>query len=388
MLFNTLKNDEDAGAPFALPNVVGEQLDVASQMLQDLELTIKPVEEPTAGVAEGVVIRTDPIAETLVTKGQEITVVYNPIKAPVAIPDVTGKTVEEATALLTAAGFTVSPDTVFVEGSTLEPGKVLSTNPPFGESAVQGTVIILTVSKAPDQQPVPDVTGQTAEAAKALLEAEPYTFEVMITPEPNAEIAANTVLRTDPVVNTPVAKGSKVNVFVSAGPAKVKVPPVEGLTEAAARNQLTNRGLVPDVQYVIVAVGFARRWSRHLAEHSANRFRPARYNNPAEGRQGGGGADDHDSPDDDDSADDDHDTTDCQLGDHQGRHRFGVHRDLHHHRQERRTVRRHRSAGDRQHAVGAQAGHLDVPMTTPAPIARKRDRTTSTSRSAWPSARR
>ena len=39
VLFNTLKNDDKtAGAPFALPNVVGEQLDVASQMLQDLEL--------------------------------------------------------------------------------------------------------------------------------------------------------------------------------------------------------------------------------------------------------------------------------------------------------------------------------------------------------------
>jgi hypothetical protein len=65
----------------------------------------------------------------------------------------------------------------------------------------------------------------------------------------------NVAIRTDPPANTPVAKGAKVTLVVSAGPAKVKVPPVEGLTEAAARNQLTNRGLVADVQYVTVAIG-------------------------------------------------------------------------------------------------------------------------------------
>ena len=255
VLFNVLKNDSKPTS-FALPNVVGQQLDVAGKTLQDdLGLTLKLVEQPTADVPEGAVISTDPPADTLVTRGREITVVYNPIKAPQPIPEVRGKTVDEAITILTGAGFKVSPDTVFVVDSTITPGNVLSTNPPFGESAVQGTVVILTVSKAPDQVSVPDLTGQTGDAAKALLEAEPYTFVVTITQEPSADIAANTVLRTDPPLNTPVAKGSNVTVVVSAGPAKVKVPPVEGLTEAAARNQLTNRGLLADVQFITVAIG-------------------------------------------------------------------------------------------------------------------------------------
>ena len=254
VLFNVLKNDSKPTS-FALPNVVGQQLDVAGKTLQDdLGLTLKLVEQPTADVPEGAVISTDPSADTLVTRGQEITVVYNPIKAPQPIPEVRGKTVDEATTILTGAGFKVSPDTVFVVDSTITPGNVLSTNPPFGESAVQGTVVILTVSKAPDQVSVPDLTGQAGDAAKAILEAEPYTFVVTITQEPSADIAANTVLRTDPPLNTPVAKGSNVTVIVSAGPAKVKVPPVEGLTEAAARNQLTNRGLLADVQFITVAI--------------------------------------------------------------------------------------------------------------------------------------
>jgi eukaryotic-like serine/threonine-protein kinase len=257
VLFNILKNDESSGAPFELPDVVGQQLDVAGKTLQDLGLLLDLQEDPAAAVEEGAVVSTDPVATTSVTAGQTITVVYKPITAPVAIPDVKGMTVEEATAALTAAGFQISPDTVFVSDSSIPPGQVLSTSPPFGESAKQGTPIVLTVSQAPDQVTIPDMTGQTGDAAQAILAAEPYTFEVTVSQEASADVPTGNVVRTDPAVNTPVAKGSKVSLIVSSGPAKVKVPPVEGLTEAAARNQLTQRGLVADVQFVTVAIGSA-----------------------------------------------------------------------------------------------------------------------------------
>ena len=255
VLFNVLKNDDTDASSFALENVVGLPLDEATTKLEDAGLSFNKFEEPAPDAVEGTVVRTDPVAGTTVSTGSAINVYYNPIKAPVPIPDVTGKTVEEATSILAGAGFTVSPDTVFVVDSTIATGIVLSTSPPFGESAVQGTVVVLTVSQAPADVSVPDVTNQTSEAAKAFLEAEPYTFAVTVVTEPSATVAANLVIRTDPPLNTPVAKGGKVTLVVSAGPAQVKVPPVEGLTEEAARNQLTNRGLVPEVQYVTVAIG-------------------------------------------------------------------------------------------------------------------------------------
>ena len=254
VLFNVLKNDEKPTS-FELPNVVGMPLDEATKTLEDAGLAFNKIEVVTPGAAEGVVVATNPPAGEIVTTGQAIDVSYNPIKAPVPIPDVKGKTVEEATSTLTGAGFTVSPDTVFVVDSTIQPGLVLSTNPPFGESATQGTVVVLTVSKGPDQVSVPDVTGQTADAATAVLKGDPYKFDVTVTSEPNATVPLNTVLRTDPAVNTPVAIGSKISLIVSGGPAKVKVPPVEGLTEAAARNQLALKGLVANVVTVPVATG-------------------------------------------------------------------------------------------------------------------------------------
>jgi len=254
VLFNVLKND-DKPTSFELPNVVGMPLDEATKTLEDAGLAFNKIEQVTPDAVEGAVVATTPAAGEIVSTGQAIDVFYNPIKTPVPIPDVKGATVEEATSTLTGAGFTVSPDTVFVVDSTIEPGRVLSTNPPFGESAKQGTTVILTVSKGPDQVSVPDVTGQASDAATAVLKGDPYKFDVTVTSEPNATVAANTVLRTDPAVNTPVAIGSKISLIVSAGPAKVKVPPVEGLTEAAARNQLALKGLVANVVPVTVATG-------------------------------------------------------------------------------------------------------------------------------------
>ena len=232
------------------------------------------------------------------------------------IPDVKGKTVEEATASLTAAGFTVSPDTVFVDRLHARARQVLSTNPPFGESAVQGTAVILTVSQAPDQTSAfPMSPARPAMRRRPLLEAEPYTF--VVTHHTGAECRrspANTVLRTDPAVNTPVAKGSPITRRRLGRSGQGQGAAGRGSHRGAARNQLTNRGLVPDVQYVIVAIGSPD--DGHVISQNippTESVRPG-HHDPAEGRQGSGRADDHDSADHDYAADHDHHATDRQPG--------------------------------------------------------------------------
>jgi serine/threonine-protein kinase len=257
VLFNVLKNDKTATATkFALPDVVGMPLDQAIKTLTDKGLSFKPVEEVTAGRAENEVVRTEPAAGADVVADQSITVVYNPPTTPVPIPEVKGKTVEEATAILAGAGFPVAKDFVGVE-SQLPPGQVVGTNPPIGTPTKPGTEVTLNVSKQPDDQSIPDVGGQAGDAAKGILEAEPYAFKVTVITEPSADVGAGAVIRTDPAINTVVPKGSAVTLVVSEGPAKVRVPPLEGLTEAEARNQLVKLGLVADVRTVLVAADSA-----------------------------------------------------------------------------------------------------------------------------------
>jgi serine/threonine-protein kinase len=210
-------------------------------------------EEPTEGQPENAVIRTDPAPGVDVSEGTSITLFYNPPKGPVPIPEeVKGKTVDEATAILIGAGFTVAKDLQGVE-SELPPGTVVATSPPIGTPTKLGTEVTLTISKAPDQVSVPGVADLSSADAKATLEAEPLLFKVTVVTEPSADVPAGAAIRTDPAVNTPVPKGSAITLVVSEGPAKVRVPVVDGLPEAEARNELVKAGLIADVRIVLVA---------------------------------------------------------------------------------------------------------------------------------------
>ena len=134
MLFNVLKNnDQPKPRRSSSSNVVGHAArrgDARHWRTPDWHSTRSS--RPTPGAAEGAVVATDPAAGDDRHQDQSINVFYNPIKTPVPIPDVKGKTLEEATSTLTGAGFTVSPDPMFVVDSSIQPGKVFSTDPPFG----------------------------------------------------------------------------------------------------------------------------------------------------------------------------------------------------------------------------------------------------------------
>jgi serine/threonine-protein kinase len=57
------------------------------------------------------------------------------------------------------------------------------------------------------------------------------------------------VIATRPEPGTLLARGSTVTLVVSSGPGQVVVPPVVGLTEAEARNNLASNNLQASVEY-------------------------------------------------------------------------------------------------------------------------------------------
>ncbi len=258
LLFRALrKNDKAAAttipAAFALPDVTNQQLEAAQQQLSDVGLSFKPNPQPNATVAEGVVYQTDPVAGTLVQAGQAITLTYNPVSQVLAITDVTGKSLADATAALQAQGFVVTNSAE--ANPTVAPGAVIRTEPAANQQAKQGSTVNVVVSGGPDKVGIPVTAGQAQADATKLLQGSPYGFNVTVMQQANATIAAGIVLGTDPGANTSVAKASAVTLIVSSGPAKVTVPPVEGLSEAAARTQITGLGLQVSVAYVTVALG-------------------------------------------------------------------------------------------------------------------------------------
>ena len=77
-------------------------------------------------------------------------------------------------------------------------------------------------------------------------------FEVRIERESSADVAAGSVIRTEPAAGSQVDLGTEIKIFESTGTAELLLPGLLNQSEEAARLELTTRGLVPIVNYVDV----------------------------------------------------------------------------------------------------------------------------------------
>ncbi|MCB0858823.1 MAG: PASTA domain-containing protein, partial [Solirubrobacterales bacterium] len=110
----------------------------------------------------------------------------------------------------------------------------------LGFSCSNPTVTI-TVSGGPGQAEVPDVTGLSQDDAEQQLEEAGFTASVES--QSSSDVDSGLVISTDPAGGEMARRGSEVTVTVSTGVAKVKVPPVVGMTLNAAKQQLSAVGL-------------------------------------------------------------------------------------------------------------------------------------------------
>ncbi len=254
VLFNALAKD-DKPSSFGMPDVMLLQLDVGAKTLTDAGLELNPnVIEENSAFEEGAIVRTEPPAGVIVQRGQLVTIFYNPLKASFELDNMAGKLQTEAQALLANAGLVVG-DTIFEENTNVEVGRVIRTQPPAGSQVKQGDTVVMVVSAALGQQAVPVVEGLSQANALTELRGAPYNFSVTVTPEPSDTITAGRATRTNPAAGSSVAVGSAVTLYVSSGPALVKVPTLTGLTETNARNKLTQLHLGVEVTYTDVPFG-------------------------------------------------------------------------------------------------------------------------------------
>jgi beta-lactam-binding protein with PASTA domain len=85
--------------------------------------------------------------------------------------------------------------------------------------------------------------------SKATAELEEGGFEVSVAEEASSDVDQGLVIRQSPLANQRVMEGSTVTIVVSTGPARVSVPNVRGMTEAEAKEALTDEGLSYTVTY-------------------------------------------------------------------------------------------------------------------------------------------
>ena len=137
------------------------------------------VEETTHDkIARGKAIGTDPAANASVERGSEIKLLISSGREITDVPDLTGKTTEEAVKLLKGAKLALNQEVKEEASDDVPKGKIITQTPPQGSQVSAGTKVTITVSTGPEDVRVPVVTGQQVEDARANLESSGFKVVV------------------------------------------------------------------------------------------------------------------------------------------------------------------------------------------------------------------
>ena len=155
------------------------------------------------------VIEQEPNRDQFVAPGTEVDLVISSGKPLVEVPFVTGRPRSAAAATLREANLEVTMQ----ERDSDEPaGRVLSTDPPGGNTVPEGTLVTVFYSDGPEQ--VPGVVGlQRREAEQVIRDA---GFQPDVVEDPNSREPRGTVIRQSPAGGQDAPEGSTVTIVVSA----------------------------------------------------------------------------------------------------------------------------------------------------------------------------
>jgi beta-lactam-binding protein with PASTA domain/predicted Ser/Thr protein kinase len=230
--------DQIGGADLvSVPFVEGKQQSLAVGELRQADLVPQVRRRPNPGVPVGQVFDQEPAEGERVEKGSTVIIVVSTGRAKTTVPDVVGRTRDEAVAMLTAADLRVNVQEVYSETT---PGVVTAQDPGSGTRIAVGATVRINVSRGVKQVSVPSVVGESLDAAIAAIEDAGFTagspvFESSDRPE-------NTVIAQDPAGGSLQRPGTTVVLTVSKGPAQVEVPNVEGFDVDSARSTLQGAG--------------------------------------------------------------------------------------------------------------------------------------------------
>src|ERR1700675_1351359 len=221
-----------------VPNVEGLTQAAATTTITGAKLTVGTVTQQSSNtVATGNVIGQDPASGSSGAQGSPVNLVISSGPQMVTVPNVEGLTQDAATTAITAAKLAVGTVTQQTS-NTVATGKVISQDPPSGNSVAQDSPVNLMISSGPQMVTVPNVEGLSRDAATTAITAAKLTVGT-VTQQTRNTVAAGNVIFQDPASGNSVAQGSQVDLVISSGPQMVTVPKVEGLTQDAATTAIT-----------------------------------------------------------------------------------------------------------------------------------------------------
>lgn len=159
------------------------------------------------------------------------------------VPDVTGKSYDEAIDLLKEAELSSRKEE---KSSDVVPENyIIEQSVDANEEVDKNTVVVLTVSTGVETNTLRDVTGLTVDQADTILKND-QELKVVHEYEYSDSVEENLVIRTSPAAGTDVKKGDTITVYISKGKETkyVKVPDLRNYTQSQAEDILKSKGLV------------------------------------------------------------------------------------------------------------------------------------------------
>jgi beta-lactam-binding protein with PASTA domain len=225
------------GSGVTVPTLTGN-CDHAKAQLTAVGLKGVCKDRESSAAKQGQVVASDPSFGSSADKNSTVTVFIGAGPNTITVPDVHGKSLQDAQAILQGKGFQVDTTTIPVNSAKVNAGDVVGTIPKAGEQEPRGTVIQIQV--ATGNVVVPDVKGLSCDDATAKLKQKTLVATCQDQPSDQPQGQA---FDSSPAAGTLAPQNSSVTVLVSSGPQQVSVPPVTNIDKNDAMHMLHDAGL-------------------------------------------------------------------------------------------------------------------------------------------------
>lgn len=181
------------------------------------------------------------------------------------VPDVGGKDLATAQALITAAGLT--PGETRQRNDAKPAGTIIRQQPPAGHSVKEGRPVILTISLGEPGREVPALAAETIRNAElALGDVDLVLGSITMAPVDN--VPADLVVASQPPAGTKLPQGSAVDILVSSGSISqssgYRMPDLRGRETRETRDRLLDAGFQVSVDEK--SFGFFRVGKTHITD--------------------------------------------------------------------------------------------------------------------------
>ncbi len=194
---------------YRVPQLAGLDEDAAKRALSSIKAVTGQINQAySETVPAGRVIAFFPKFDAVMKPGDSVNLSISKGKKPIGVPDLTGKSVKEATRTLKKAGFTVDRTDQFDE--KVPEGRVISQTPNSGTLFAKDKVQLV-VSKGPPLVEVPNVRSKKLADAQKILTEAGFTVKVEKAP---FNLGLNLVAGQNPGAGKKVKPGSQVIVTV------------------------------------------------------------------------------------------------------------------------------------------------------------------------------